>query len=879
MLTTILFSPSLASTELLRTLAKFGKNTLGLRILGDAELSKTALMRAGLSVTEEYLTAGEQPSMIYSLLSEVPYFASASYKDAENLANAIRTMRHLAPACKKADACAGLSDESQTLQAALSTGEFPEKNAALLDVYKKYAARKTAEKKTDTEDLMLRAIASGHVFHEEMFLLKEFSVTPLEEALIDVLSGGQYRTVSLIELFGVQERPLAGLHYTEGYGAINEVERILTEIYGAGIPLDSCTIACVDPNKYAQIFYDLSEQYQIPVTYGSGVSIVNSNPARLLTAMESWDTTGYHGIDALKKIIFSDAFDRDKLMALFDVEEGRERQELEAVCKMAGSLRIAYDSHVNRERISAYRQVLTEDLKLAEESGKRKTIHAKQDALHTLDNVEKLAGELETGLTVFLSRYTVIRQGTAGRIDQSALRVITQSLSAFGQYAADRPVSEIVAELMNKTVCSEISREGCLHVTSITGAMSAMRKQLYVCGLSAAEFPGAPSENYLLLDNDLIAIAKEKAPTSQNKISQKIKAYDDLLKLAAALGAMTSLSYSCYDLAALKEQNPSSVLFRTYETEHPGSTMEDFRKTFASARFFDSPLSASRLIGKAYAEGAKAEEAPVEATLPDAAEMLERYWSPSALELFFSCPRRFYLARVLGLPEEEPDDPFEVMSAADIGTLAHEQMESLANSDMSKGVFLLNSEAAFDRFLTGRPPLHPADAEREKREFIRMMGKAYDMDPHNEVLSAEESYRVAHPSGIKLYGYPDRVEKDADGNLIIADFKTKRSVEHVENDIDSCFQIVVYAWLCEQMGLGISRCEYRYLRLNRIVNCIYDDEMKEALNRKLLQFKEALLNNAFPRDPGKNNGHCKYCKLERVCVWRNDDVSEEEEDE
>ena len=61
MIETIILAPGAGSSELLRTLAKFGKNTLGLRVLSRVELAKYALMKNGISITEEFLTAKEEP--------------------------------------------------------------------------------------------------------------------------------------------------------------------------------------------------------------------------------------------------------------------------------------------------------------------------------------------------------------------------------------------------------------------------------------------------------------------------------------------------------------------------------------------------------------------------------------------------------------------------------------------------------------------------------------------------------------------------------------------------------------------------------------------------------------------------------------------------
>ena len=114
-----------------------------------------------------------------------------------------------------------------------------------------------------------------------------------------------------------------------------------------------------------------------------------------------------------------------------------------------------------------------------------------------------------------------------------------------------------------------------------------------------------------------------------------------------------------------------------------------------------------------------------------------------------------------------------------------------------------------------------------------MMAAAFDADPGNEILSAEEEYRMLHPSGIKLRGYPDRIERIGDGSCVVVDFKTKRSTEHKKDDIDTCLQVVIYAWMCEQAGIPVSSCEYRYLRKRLAVTCSFDDRRKAELQKSL----------------------------------------------
>ena len=869
---TIIIAPSANNSELLRTLAKFGRNTLGVRIFSRTELAKYALMHSGVSVTEAFLTSREMPSVIYSFLKEIDYFKAASFADAENLSSALMTMRALIP-----------SDEAEVIERWAADGEFPVKNEAIREVYERYIRKCSEDTRIDSIGLVRRAIKSAlYIPDAEFLILREYPLMPLDYALLNAVSAGQYKEISLIELCGKERLQPARLTFTEGYGQINEVERILEGIMGDGIPFDKCVIAASNTSIYSQIFYDLSCAYGIPVTYGMGVPILNSNPARLLKLIYEWKTTGYYGIDALRKILDGDAFNRKEFAVNLGYDSGTlPRKDAEEIAKMAGSIRLSFDSAENKRRLESLKKALLSEAEKAR-SGNAKEIKRAEYSLKIYGLVEKLAGELALGCTGFLSKYVLIRadgtgpaSDTAHRIDQSAVSVITETLDAYSHYAPEGDLDEIIPDILSKTVCSENSREGCLHITSIAGALSCMRENLYLSGLDSSEFPGSPSEDYLLLDSDLLLLADaDVAPTASNRIRRKVRTLSDVIEFAAACGVRTHLSYSGYSLSELKDRNPSSVLFSIFEAINPESDMDDFRNSLIKAPYFNSAISADRLIGDEYSKGAQFSFEDRSQDKKGASSALSRAWAPSALSNYLQCPRHFYLANILGIPEEESDDPFEILSAAVTGTMAHALMEKLVAENCSGEEFIDAASKMFDDALKKRPPVHPSEAAALKREFIRMMQTSYDTDPHNEVISSEEEYCFDHPSGIRIHGYPDRVERDEDGSYLIADFKTKRRIDHIQDDFDTCMQVIVYAWLCEQAGIDISSCEYRYLRKGRTVTCRYDDEMKDQLAAFLTDLRHSIENNDFPRNESADN--CKYCKMAGICKWQEDDSEEEE---
>lgn len=851
MLERIILAPGASPTELLRTLARFGISTIGLRVCDSAELARIALMKSGICVSGAFLPSQEESSLIFSFLKDVPYFASASYADAQALTSALSAARKLISL-----------DESTQFEAALRKGEFLDKNEALIKVYEKYMTGCREKGRIDGISLVRRALAESLPFSAEFLCLKEFPLTNLDRALLKHVSSGNCRETNLPELFGKECKTVSVHRVTAAYGAINEAEDILRIILEEKLPLDSCTVACTSPDRYGQIFYDLSKRYGIPITFGSGIPIRNAYPAVVLARLLEWNTSGFNGVDSLHRLIYSEAFDRSKLMGILAIEgEPKDKHKmLDEVIGRAGNLRIGFHKAENDRRIDALLQTAAGD-----------------NGIAAFDQVCRLAAELELGYAYLVETYSVIRHD-AEKLDESAVSVICSALKAYEAFSGTGSIEEIIPDLLHKTVGSEISREGFLHVCSIPAAMSVLRQNLFVCGLSAAEFPGSPRENFLLLDSDLQCFGEAQAPTSELRIRLKKQGLLDLLTEASSLSVSIRLSYADFDLAALKEQNPSSVLFELYETAYPGTKMEDFKTSIVHRGYFEAGLSASDRLGAAYAAGKTFDAAPDKQETPVSGALLDRYWSPSALDMYFQCPRRFYLQYAAGIWPEEPDDPFVVIDPADEGTLVHGLMEELPGT-ADKETFLTRCGEAFDQMLLARPPVHKDAAARKRAEFLKMMKNVAEGDPHRTVLSAEKEYRHIHPSGVRLHGYPDRIEQLPDGKALIVDFKTKRKVEHVKNDIDTCLQAVVYAWLGSQEGLKISDCEYRYLRKDKTIHCVYDESMQQALDSKLRVFRQALETGDFPRDPGSGKKNCKYCRLGDICLWPGDERKEESGDE
>ena len=899
----IILAPGLNGNELLRSLALHGINCIGIRICGAAELARLALMRSGISIAQDFISAKEEAAVAAEAVNGEPYFGKTSYSDIKEIAAAIRRMRSLI-----AD-----EDEERVLKEKLPSGIFTEKNEALLHVYQQYMAILTSRKAADAALLIRKAAYESRRIDADFMILEEFPPNPLEKILLNRVSGGVFKKVSMPEMFGksspllacgdyscavpegspravpegllspargMEDRPLQIEAIRNCYGAPNEVEMILADIY-SGKSLDQCTVAVTDTLTYGQLFFDYALLYDIPITFGCGIPVINSNPAKLLAPYYRWITGGFYGAEAIRDLLESKAFDRSKLYALFPEKDGNFHPG--TFYEVLGSIRLTNDPAVNEKRIADFRKAVDEEAALTgnENSKEYRSIHRKQSCVPFL---EIMGRELGLPAEEFISRYANIRteSGTnAGRLlmmlDISASRAIYEELKVIRSSGLDQSADDIIPNVLKMTVCSGRSEAGKLHVTGIEGAFGSLRQHLYLAGMSASNFPGSPKENYLLLDADLRLFGPDaESYTADGRILRKREQLFSLARLACVLGTGISVSYAGLNVSELKKDNASSLVFELFsEAYGRGASAKELEEHTTRIEYFEPAVSASRLIGDAYIKGNIVHPAvrTSDTETPAIPWNLDKAWSPTALDTFFGCPRRFMLGSILGIPEPEDYDPFVIMNALDTGTLAHSLMEALGGADMSREEFLSLSGEYFDRFIREHPPLIGENVPPVKEQFLEMMETAFEMDPQREVALKEEDISCTHESGVRIHGYPDRVEKLEDGTYLVVDFKSGRTITHVQDDISTCLQVIIYAYLMEQKGFQVSGGEYRYIRLGETVTCRYDEDMKRQLYERLEQFKSSMQSGSFPAAGTAEDGDdtCRYCKYKAVCGKANEE--------
>ena len=975
---TVIFSTKARASNILLERARHNFNSTNIKVIGGIELAKIVCVNSCVFPREPLINNAEQLIRTARAATNVNYFkGNLKLTDAEALMRALNLARRL---------CAGA--EREGLAQGLKKGSFQEKNEALIQVYDAYMADLKHDGVIDSVALMRMAIdGCKKPLNAKAFLCEGDDYSPLEMRLFEVAAGVPQRSCEKISLSNVyldapaqdkpaQDKPahVAPAHdnpaqpvqpeqqkshpieYLKCYGTNNEVQAMLDEIYARNIPLDNVTVALTKPAAYLQLLLDVALEHNIPMTFDTGVSVVNSNAAQLLELYLQWSGVRHFSHDALRDIFQCPAFNYGAFMkcVLSGMTEvgAEEKFRTPEFLERLFCARFTNDSDKNKHRMQEYRISVREAWALNDGVLAGTNIDFGNSCsplyLSALDAAQKL---LALPIDEFINKFTRCNYlpytdkanyadiasapaethktpeapGAPGapdappapfsevlntQVNIQSKATIVRALQDFNFYKPIATFEDYVNRIFRAGVCSSAPVPGALHITSVSNAATCVREHLFVLGLSAKNYPGTPRENHLLLDEDILNLCNSAQNfTSFGQVKQKTDDFLNLINLAKQISAHVHLLYSHLDAVELKENNPSSVLLEVFRRMRAGggecnqnASMQDFEESFKNIGYFDPRTTKSTGVGLAYTQD-------VRLSLDKSAEDLENVfpriplnntggYSPSRLETFMNCPRRYFLQCELGLDAQVDADDSGKLTAIDIGNMAHKAMEVLGRKKaITKQDFMELIEREFDIRTAQTPALVKSDNATQKLEFLDMLSDAFDEDPRREILASEEDVRAAHePSGVCVHGFPDRVEIDENGHLVVIDFKTGRKVMHEKDDVNTCLQTMIYAYILEARGTGVAGSaeasgadgdvadagdrtgalkvagsEYRYLRTSTNVTCEYNEFTKEALAEKLTKFKDSMqdgvfeipLNNKGEIDTEKNG--CQFCNMGEIC--------------
>lgn len=242
--------------------------------------------------------------------------------------------------------------------------------------------------------------------------------------------------------------------------------------------------------------------------------------------------------------------------------------------------------------------------------------------------------------------------------------------------------------------------------------------------------------------------------------------------------------------------------------------------------------------------------------------------SPSRLADFQTCPRRYQHASVERIPQ-----PASYASAK--GRFVHyifEHLMKLAASERTvqaaRGLIAAASESVLTPAVRDEIGLDDAGETRLLAETDVIIDRYFTMEDPRSVTTEGVELRVGVTVGdTPLFGILDRLDRDADGNLVIVDYKTG-SLPNRNYDSQTFANAELYAVLCEEkLGERPTRIRLLYVSqgetIERPVSEVVIRARAAAASAAWNKIQRYYVDGDFPATPSKNA--CRFCSFTELC--------------
>lgn len=245
--------------------------------------------------------------------------------------------------------------------------------------------------------------------------------------------------------------------------------------------------------------------------------------------------------------------------------------------------------------------------------------------------------------------------------------------------------------------------------------------------------------------------------------------------------------------------------------------------------------------------------------------------SPSRLNDYLSCPRKFFYVKVLGIDVEEAD-----WDGANFGTLIHSLLERAVK--VAKESAYPTLEEILEKFRLGMDGMKfSSEAKKEKyfkqgQKLLTNYYPYFSQIPISRITDIEFSFYGVDVDGDFITGKIDRIEKNSDGTFELYDYKTgnytsEKKIAPNEEKQNYFNQLCFYKYAYEKLtGNKVSKVGIIYVENHEksVDKYLTDDDMKyiETLIKDSYQNIKALKFNPIKED---KQGACKNCVYKQLC--------------
>lgn len=664
----------------------------------------------------------------------------------------------------------------------------PEKARDIKNIIKNYDLLLKAEKMTDYPGLIQMLLESGVSsrevlllvpnslklrFIERRFIDKAFS--PVKVIYDEPVAGmdaprSYYRreypeekksSSAFASLFSPDERRtnncLNNIRIMKAYGESNEVEAVLRDIVERKIPFDSVCIYTSAMEPYAQLLYQKAMLLGIDVTFGFGISVLNSRPGKAFNALIQWMASNYQ-VSCLTGMLYQELieipgengwtitpFQAANALRVSGIGWGRERYLPvldEKITLLQNESSPDDEKAQNRIKVFAILRGFAETvLNMLPESN---------DGMVYLDKLAK-------GISDFISSFAQVKSV----MDAEAKKAITERLELISTgllVELDEGLRIIEHYIGGIRIRVSGPEKGHIHLTDFDGGFYINRRNHYFIGFDADRFPGRAGEDPVLLDVEKQRISEHIA-TNRDKPAENLYR---LVQLLAATEGNVTITYSAFDTAENRAKIPSPFVLQVYRmiSGNVSADYSDLKNYLDDTKGYtsDNALDETHFWLNVYCKGFSAENLNKSVTecyphlkhginawncrWSDRLTCYDGYvgklnlykenevFSASRLEFLAKCPYQYFLRYVLNVspPEEPVYDPEKWLDPLQKGLLYHAVFErfykTLAekNEKPSKeahcSLILKIAETVIDEFRRQIPPPNDVVFDIEKRDIL-----------------------------------------------------------------------------------------------------------------------------------------------------------------
>lgn len=613
-----------------------------------------------------------------------------------------------------------------------------------------------------------------------------------------------------------------------------EIKQIFNQIKQSKRSLDDIVIFYTKSDPYVSTLFHLSEKYQIPITFGDGLSLLYSQPGRFISGLIKWYNDNY-SVPVFIELV------NEGLIELPDKAPSNSR-----ISRYLREAKVGWDSSRYQTQLELYENEIQQ--KIAETKDEQRTEYY-QKQLTEIRWVKTWFGTLFKKMPVIeanlnyhellLSFSSLLKNHskTSSLLDEQAKTAILETIDVLLPYADETlntydAFEKVKAFILTQNIHQSGPKPGHLHVCSYKKGIYNRRTHVFIVGLDNRSFPGTTGEDPLLLDEERKQLS-ELLPLLEKKGEDNLYS---MLQLLSQTTGPVSFSFCDFSINDNRTVSPAHIVLQGYRmmTENPNADFKSLKnlpsyltppdsfeeKDFWNQQFLDhgTNIEIEPELLKSFKNLTYGEIAEVARKQPTLTEFdgfvhidpeqydprvnKERVLSSGKLEKLATCPYMFFLDDILKLKpiDEMIFHSHEWLDAATRGSLLHSIFETFYRSlggerpsyEKHKETINKLAEEKINALKNIQPPPSMSVYEQETEDLVRcchiFLKEEEVYSEHYSALHFEyefglnekEPATIALPSGntIHVRGVVDRIDQSIDGDYHIIDYKTGSSYKY-----------------------------------------------------------------------------------------------------